>query len=84
MARDGVEVFFEKPGPTTREAQPRISDPKIREMAKEKIFKVVKRRYLQTLGTKIKSMIKYFAVSKGEDEIHMVSDATANCLNECI
>ena len=84
MARDGVEVFFEKPGPTTRETQPRISDPKIREMAKEKILKVVKRGYLRTLGTKIKSMIKYFAVPKGEDDIRMVYDATANHLKECV
>ena len=84
MARDGVKVFFEKPGPTTREAQPKIRDPKIREMAKEKIFKVLKRRYLRTLGIKIKSMIKYFAVPKGEDDIRMVYDATANHLNECV
>ena len=84
MARDGVKVFFEKPGPTTREAQPRISDPKIREMAKEKILKVVKRGYLQTLGTKIKSMIKYFAIPKGKDDIRVVYDATANHLNECV
>jgi hypothetical protein len=46
MAQDGVKVFFEKPGPTTHESQPRISDPKIREMAREKILKVVKRGYL--------------------------------------
>jgi hypothetical protein len=81
MSRDGVKVFFEKPGPTTRESQPRISDPKIYEMAKEKILKVVKRGYLQTLGTKIKSMIKYFAIPKGKDDIRMVYDATANHLN---
>jgi hypothetical protein len=42
IAQDGVKVFFEKPGPTTRDTQTRISDPKIREMAKEKILKVVK------------------------------------------
>jgi hypothetical protein len=29
MARDGVRVFFEHPSPTTREAQPDISDPKL-------------------------------------------------------
>jgi hypothetical protein len=46
MARDGVEVFFEKPGPTTHDAQPSINDPRMREMAKEKIFKVVKRQNL--------------------------------------
>jgi len=84
MARDGVEVFFEKPGPTTHDAQPSINDPRMREMAKEKTFKVVKRRYLLTLGNKAKSMIKYFAVPKGEDNIRMVYDATANHLNECV
>jgi hypothetical protein len=42
MAQDGVRVFFERPSPTTREAQPNISDPKVREMAKEKIIKVVR------------------------------------------
>ena len=84
MARDGVEVFFEKPGPTTHDTQPSINDPRMREMAKEKIFKVVKRRYLLTLGNKAKSMIKYFAVPKGEDDIRMVYDATANHLNECV
>jgi len=84
MSQDGVKVFFEKPGPTTHESQPRISDPKIYEMAKEKILKVVKRGYLRMLGTKIKSMIKYFAVPKGKDDIRMVYDATANHLNECV
>ena len=84
MARDGVEVFFEQPGPTTHDAQPSINDPRMREMAKEKIFKVVKRRYLLTLGIKAKSMIRYFAVPKGEDDIRMVYDATANHLNECL
>ena len=84
MARDGVEVYFEQPGPTTREAQPVVSDPKLREMAKAKILKVVKRRYLKTDGIKIKSLIKYFAVPKGEDDIRLVYDATANRLNECV
>ena len=60
------------------------NDPRMREMAKEKIFKVVKRRYLLTLGIKAKSMIRYFAVPKGEDDIRMVYDATANHLNECV
>jgi hypothetical protein len=78
MARNGVRVFFEHPGPTTQEAQPDISDPKLQEMAKEKILKVVKRWYLQTAGTQVKSYIKYFAVPKGEDDIRLVYDATAN------
>jgi hypothetical protein len=38
MVRDWVRVIFERPSLTTREAQPTISDPKVREMAKEKII----------------------------------------------
>ena len=84
IARNGVKAYFERPGPTTREPQPSIADPNIWEMAREKISKVVRRRYLVSLGIKVKSYIKYFAVPKGEDDIRMVYDATANHLNECV
>jgi hypothetical protein len=84
MARDGVPLWFERPGPTTRERQPVIDDPILRAKAKEKIEKVVRRRYLVTTGMAIKSLIKYFAVPKGDDDVRMVYDATANKLNECI
>jgi hypothetical protein len=56
----------------------------MRAKVKEKIFKVVKRRYLLTSGIKVKSLIKYFAVPKGEDDICLVYDATANKLNNCV
>jgi hypothetical protein len=83
MARDGVKVFFERPGPLVRNPQPNVADPKVWEMVKDKILKVVKRRYL--VGRiKIKSLIKYFAVPKGDDDIRLVYDATANRLNECV
>jgi hypothetical protein len=84
MVQDGVKIFFECPDLTTREAQPNISDPKVREMAKEKIIKVVRRWYLRTTGVNVRSYIKYFAVPKGEDNIRIVYDATANQLNECV
>jgi hypothetical protein len=45
---------------------------------------VVKRRYLLTTGINVKSLIKYFAVPKGEDDVRMVYDATASKLNECV
>jgi hypothetical protein len=32
----------------------------------------------------VKSFIKYFGVPKGEDDVRMVYDATANGLNECV
>ncbi len=53
----------------------------------DKINKVMRRRYLLpegTPGVSLKSYIKYFAVPKGEDDIRMVYDATANKLNEAV
>jgi len=82
--RDGVKVFFERPGPTTRKKQPIIEDVTIRAKTKEKISKVLKRRYLLPSDSLVKSYIKYFAVPKGDDDIRMVYDATANKLNEAV
>ena len=84
MARDGVPSYFEKPGPSTKVGQPIISDPILREKAREKIGKVVNRRYLVFTEEPIKSFIKFFAVPKGESDIRMVYDATANKLNDCV
>jgi hypothetical protein len=84
MARDGVPIWFERAGPTTRKPQPAISDPVLHAKAKEKIIKVIRRRYLVTTDLNIKSLIKYFAVPKGDDDIRLVYDATANRLNECV
>jgi hypothetical protein len=78
MARDDVQVYFEHPSPTTRKSQPNIVDRLVRELAREKILKVIKCRYLQTIGITVKSTIKWFAVPKGDDNIRLVYDATAN------
>ncbi len=56
----------------------------IRVKAKEKFAKVLRRRYLVTTGINIKSLIKFFAVPKGEDYIRMIYDTTANKLNNCV
>jgi hypothetical protein len=53
-------------------------------MAKDKILKVVKWRYLLTMGIKVKLLIKYFAMPKGGNNVRMMYDATANKLNECV
>jgi hypothetical protein len=50
----------------------------------EKIAKVIRRRYLLTFGITIKLYIKYSAVPKGEEDIRMVYDATANRLNKAV
>ena len=80
-----MRPFFEKARPTTQRSQPTINDPVMRATVMEKIKKVIKQRYLTTtIGATIKSYIKYFAVPKGEDDIRMVYDATANKLNDAV
>jgi hypothetical protein len=80
MARDGVPAWFTKPGPTTKGTQPATTDLRLREKTREKIGKVFKHWYLLPTGLAIKPFIKYFVVSKGEDDIRLVYDATANKL----
>lgn len=84
LARDGCKVYFEKPGPSTKQAQPKFPDPKVRTKVKEKVMKVVKRKYMVGTTVPLSSLIKYFAVPKGEDDIRIVYDATASGLNECV
>ena len=84
LAQDGVPVYFETPGPSTKEAQPPISDPGRRAKVREKLEKVLRRRYMLHAGLPLKSLIKYFDVPKGEHDIRIVYDATANKLNECV
>ena len=84
-ARDGFPIFFEKPGPSTKDgSQPRIADPVMRARTREKVSKVLQRRYLVQPTSAVKSNIKYFAVAKGEDDIRLVYDASANGLNDCV
>ena len=79
-----MSVFFEMPGPSTREAQPPIPDQEIQKQVRAKIEKVLKRRYLLSTGLHVKSLIKYFAVPKGENDVRIVYDATASQLNLCV
>ncbi len=83
-ARDGIKPFFERPGPTTRKAQPLINDPILGEQTRDKIGKGIKRRYLVTMGIAVKSYIKYFAVPKGDNDVQMVYNAMGNKLNESV
>jgi hypothetical protein len=84
MARDGIPVIFESPGPTMKGKQPIFADAGIWAKTRERIGKVIKRRYLLTTDMPIKSFIKFFAVPKGGDDIQLVYDATENKLNECV
>eukprot|EP00804_Cyclotella_cryptica_P010959 CCRYP_016684-RA/>CCRYP_016684-RA protein AED:0.10 eAED:0.14 QI:0/0/0/1/0.25/0/5/0/1241 len=84
LARDGCKIYFERPGPTTKQTQPEFSDPNVRSKVKEKIMKVVKRKYMMGTTIPLSSLIKYFAVPKGDNDIQIVYDATASGLNECV
>ena len=84
IARDGVPVFFEEEGPTSMEPQPPIYDKEKRRKIREKIDKVLHRRYMLCTGVDIKSLIRYFGVPKGESDIRIVYDGTANHLNSKI
>jgi hypothetical protein len=79
-----VRTFFERPRPTTWRSQPIIQDPVIRSKMREKIEKVLKRMYLVPTDLSIKSNIKFFPVPKGEDDIRIIYDATANELNKAV
>lgn len=87
MVRDGVPVFFETEPPTTKEPQPPIHDADTRAKIRAKIDKVLYRRYMvgaSTSGVALKSWIRYFGVPKGEFDIRVVYDGTANGLNDSI
>ena len=83
FAKTGVPVWFESPGPTSKEPQPPISEP-TRSRVREKIEKVVHRRYMVCDDMKLKSYIRYFGVPKGDDDIRLVYDGTASGLNDSL
>lgn len=84
IAKDGVPVFFEKKGPTSKRRQPLMSDESMRKTAAAKLGKVIKRGYVLNSGIRLLSLIKYFAVPKADSDYRMVYDATANELNDAV
>ena len=61
--------------------------PSKRAQIKAKIEKVLRRRYMvgsRASGVTLKSWIRYFGVPKGEFDIRIVYDGTANGLNDTI
>jgi hypothetical protein len=83
LARDGVPNFFMKPGPTQRLPQPQPT-PEATEVLKEKMAKMIVRKYITQPTSKLLSLIKYFAVPKGEGDWRVVYHAGANGLNDCV
>lgn len=90
MVRDGCRIHYEKPGPTNsasqlQQTQPHFSDPTVRSALRKKVFKVCRRRYLMgTTLADLESIIRYFGVPKGEDDVRVVYDATASGFNDSV
>jgi len=79
-----VHAHFKKEGPDMMSMQRPIGDETLREELRNKLEKVVIRRYVVEAVISLKLLIKYFPVEKGEDDIRMVLDATANELNDAV
>ena len=83
QARDGMTMFWIPDKlPTARKAQSLVKDNATRNLMALKLNKVIQRGYIKR-GL-VKSLIKYFAVPKGIDDVRMVYDGTASGFNESI
>jgi hypothetical protein len=83
LARDGVPNFFVTPGPNTRRPQPQPT-PAAAAVLQVKLTKMIQKRYIVEPDSSPASIIKYFAVPKGEGDARVVYDAGANGLNDCV
>jgi hypothetical protein len=83
IARDGLPVWFREAPKQWRRPQPPGSTSQIHSLMKSKLEKVRERRYVQG-SSEIQSLISFFAVPKGEDDVRMVYDGTKSGLNDCI
>ena len=88
LARDGVPNFFSQPGPRVMKSQPKMKPDEIK-VLREKLSKVIGKRYLDLPDGQLLSLIKYFAVPKGvvdgvAQDWRIVYHAGANGLNDCV
>ena len=67
-----------------KEPQPPLQDPDVHNGVGRKLEKVTHRRYMARSGIDLKSLIKSFTIPKEENNIHIVYDAIANKLYECV
>jgi len=80
--RDGFPIYVESKLPTYKRRQIfHLSDRGLLQL-KQKINKVIKRGYME--DGFVSSLVSYFAVPKGEDDIRVVYDGTKCGLNEAV
>lgn len=81
-ARDGIPMCFVSRRPKVKRSQPPPTDPSFLDKIKSKLQKVRDRGYVAP-GF-VKSLIRYFAVPKGDADIRMVYDGTSSGFNDSI
>ena len=84
IACKGVPPMFLSPPPSCKETQPKINDEKLRLMIREKLEKVLKKKYIEITDIQMVESIMYmFDVVKGDD-IRMVYDGSKSGLNDLL
>jgi hypothetical protein len=83
MARDGIPVcWLPDKQPTSKRPQPPVHDKEVRKQMTAKLQKVRRRGYVRS-GF-VRSLIRFFAVPKGNTDIRMVYDGTASGFNDSV
>lgn len=83
IARDGAPVFFVGPAPTAMRAQPPMKEDE-QKVLREKLVKMIRKRYMDVPEEMVRSWIYYFGVPKGSTDWRVVYHAGANGLNDCV
>jgi hypothetical protein len=83
VARDGLPVWFKEAPKQWRCPQPPGRTADTHDKMKAKLSKVRDRRYIEG-SSEVHSLISFFAVPKGDEDVRMVYDGTKSGLNNCI
>ena len=82
-AQDGIPIcWLPNKQPNSRKPQPAVHDKVVKEQMKIKLNKVRNRGYVKP--GRVKSLIRFFAVPKGNSDIRMVYDGTASGFNNSV
>ena len=82
MARDGIPYWFRGKRPKAKKAQSYENNDEVRNRVREKLNSVRSKGYIKP-GF-VKSLIRYFSVPKGDDDVRMVYDGTSSGFNDWV
>ena len=80
--RDGIPYWFKGSKPRAKKPQSYEQDDEVRKRVREKLSTVRRRGYIR--AGFVKSLIRYFSVPKGEDDVRMVYDCTSSGFNRWV